>query len=59
MSLSWIIDDIIIKLSINAEHKEKIKFRNNLFSKIKDSNVLMYKRSIQEYLRERATHYII
>ena len=34
MSLSMIIDDIIVVLLINLETKEKTKYDNNLFPKI-------------------------
>ena len=38
---------------------DKIKFNNNLFTKIIDGNVLMYKGSMKDYMQEKATHDII
>ena len=41
MSQGWMNDDIIVELFMNASHVETFKFNNILFSKIKDSNVLL------------------
>ena len=58
-SLCWIIDDVIMDSFINAAHIERIKFKNNFFSKIQDSNILLYKGSIKGYMWKMATHYSI
>ena len=38
---------------------QKIKYKNNLFSKIEDSNVIFHKGSIQYYMWKLATHDLV
>ena len=49
MLIGWVIYYIITNVYINKSHGEKIKFNNNLFTKIEYNNVLPYKGSIQYY----------
>ena len=48
------LDKIIMDLFMT-----KIKFDNKLFSKIQDSNVVLYKGSIQDHMWKRATQDIL
>ena len=55
MSLGWMIDDIVMNLFMNKAHT-KIRFNNNLFTKIEDISVILYKVSIKYYTQKKATH---
>ena len=55
MSLGWIINNIIMNIFTSTALIDKIKFNKNLFTKITDGNVLMYKGPLQYYMQEKAT----
>ena len=48
--LGWMIEDIIMEIFTSTAFSDKIKFNKNLFTKITDGNVLMYKGSLQDYI---------
>ena len=56
MSLVWIMDDTITNSFLNQENKESIKHNNNPFTKIENNEVHIYKGSLQNFHRVKATH---